>query len=229
MRRREIPAAGMKTQMYLTPADHGRALTLEEFTSARGQEGYWYEIIQGKLDVSPLPILPHDVVRDWLKRVLDRYAARHPDVINPVRGPACVFLPEDDEAVTAPEPHIACYRNFPVDLPIDEVDWRDFSPVLVVEVISKDTADKDLERNPDLYLQGPSIRKYWSTDTRESFGRPSMLVFWRRGARWTAVRAVPPGGEYTTPLLPEFRLVLTPRVCARPKRAPSKWFDRNAY
>ena len=41
----------MTTQLYLTPADHGRALTLEEFLSARAQEGYKYEIIHGRLDV----------------------------------------------------------------------------------------------------------------------------------------------------------------------------------
>src|SRR5262245_13886190 len=71
----------MTTQMYLTPADRGRALTREEFENAHAQEGYQYELIEGKLEVSPLPNLPHDRLRKWLGRLFDDCVARRPDVI----------------------------------------------------------------------------------------------------------------------------------------------------
>jgi Uma2 family endonuclease len=202
----------MKTQLYLTPADHGRELTLEEFLSARSQEGFWYEIIHGRLEVSPIPNLPHEVLRKWLERLLDRYAEVRPDIVNKVQAPARAFLPNPPEDVTAPEPDVACYQGFPVDRPLEELDWQDVSPVLVAEILSEDTADKDLVRNRRLYAQVPSIREYWILDPRPSAGQPTLLVYRRRGRRFVRVRTVQPGGEYTTPLLPDFRLVLTPHA-----------------
>jgi Uma2 family endonuclease len=200
----------MTTQLYLTPADQGRRLSLEEFESARGQEGYHYELVNGRLEVSPLPNFPHDRVRKWLEGLLDGYAEAQPEAINYVQSPARVFLPEADE-VTAPEPDVAAYHDFPLDLPDEEVGWRDVSPVLVAEVVSADTADKDLERNVRLYLQVPSIREYWILDPRSDARQPSLTARRRRGRRWQRAIHVAGGGSYTTPLLPGFTLVLDRR------------------
>ncbi len=63
----------MQTQLYLTPRDHGRRLTLEEFQSADSREGFRYELIEGKLEVSPIPNLPHDYLAGWLLRRLWAY------------------------------------------------------------------------------------------------------------------------------------------------------------
>src|SRR5689334_14090917 len=119
----------MAIQLYLTPADQGRALSLEELQSARGQEGYHYELIDGKLEVSPLPDLPHEDLRDWLRDQLKSYAQQHPEVINYVKAPARVFVP-GRRATTAPEPDAAAYRDFPLDLPLRQRRWQDFSPIL---------------------------------------------------------------------------------------------------
>jgi Uma2 family endonuclease len=199
----------VKTQLYLTPQDQGRPLTLEEFQSAQGQEGYHYELIHGKLEVSPLPNMPHQGLRKWLERLLDRYAEQHPEVFNHVEAPARVFVP-GESVVTAPEPDLAAYRGFPIDLPLEERDWRDYSPLLVVEILSRDTADKDLVRNLPLYLQVPSIREYWILDPRASADHPSLIVRRRCGRRWQRAVHVPAGGTYTTGLLPGFALLLDP-------------------
>jgi hypothetical protein len=53
----------MKTVLVLGPADHGRPMTREEFDAARDQEGYHSELIEGKAYVSPLPNLPHRLIR----------------------------------------------------------------------------------------------------------------------------------------------------------------------
>jgi Uma2 family endonuclease len=204
-----------KPRLYLTERDDGKRLSLEEFESAECKEGYRYEIIKGRLYVSPLPDLPHDNVFDWLRDLLKEYAKQHTDVINQVRGPARVFVPDVEEGVTAPEPDIVAYRDFPRGLTNEEenqLNWRDVSPVVVVEIISADTADKDLERNVDLYLQVPSVREYWIVDTRESHRRPSLLIYRRRGQRWQKPILIAPGGVYTTKLLPDFRLVLNRRA-----------------
>ena len=47
-------------------ADHGHPVTLEEFESAEFEEGYKYELIDGRLYVSPTPNLPEDFILAWL-------------------------------------------------------------------------------------------------------------------------------------------------------------------
>jgi Uma2 family endonuclease len=199
---------GMKTPLYLTPRDQGRALSLDEFQSASGEEGYHYELIDGKLEVSPLPKFSHDFIRKWLERCLDDYSDRRPEVIGHVQSPARVFVP-DRPGATTPEPDIAAYGDFPSDPSVDELDWQDFSPFIVAEILSEDTADKDLVRNLDLYLQVPSIREYWIIDPRANANRPHLTVYRRRGRRWQQSIEVAGGDTYTTRLLPDFQLALT--------------------
>lgn len=197
----------MVTQLYLTLRDRGRRLTLEEFESAASREGFHYELIDGKLEVSPLPNLPHDLIKDWLRNLLEAYARRHPELVRRVLSPARVFVP-GRRAATAPEPDVAAYQDFPVGLRVAEHRWEDLSPFLVAEVLSEDTADKDLVRNKALYLQVPSIREYWIIDPRNDADRPTLLVYRRRGARWQRPITVAGGGTYTTRLVPDFALVL---------------------
>jgi Uma2 family endonuclease len=206
---------GMTIQPYLTPKDQGRALSLAEFESANGQEGYHYELIDGKVEVSPLPQFPHDFVRKWLERCLDDYSDRHPEFVGHVQSPARVFVP-DRPAATTPEPDVAAYRDFPDDPTVEELDWRDYSPILVAEILSEDTVDKDLVRNLDLYLQVPSIREYWILDPRSDGNHPRLTVHRRRGQRWQQPIEIGGGEIYTTRLLPGFRLVL--RVSKRRHR-----------
>jgi Uma2 family endonuclease len=200
----------MPTLLYLTPRDQGRPLTLEEFEHACGQEGSHYELIDGRLEVSPSPNWPHEILRKWLERALDRYVERHPEIINYVQSPARVFVP-GRRRPTAPEPDLAAYRDLPLALPIDQINWQDHSPLLVAEILSVDTANKDLRRNLQLYLQVPSIREYWIIDPRINSDTPSLTVHRRRGRRWQNPIEIAAGETYTTRLLPEFSLVLNPR------------------
>jgi Uma2 family endonuclease len=200
-----------KKRLYLTAADHGRRLSLEEFESADAREGFRYELIHGRLDVSPAPNFPHEDLLDWLRDELKAYAREHAEAINKVVGPARVFVPDIEEGVTAPEPDLACYHDFPLHLPKGTVNWRDISPLLVVEVVSPDNADKDLTRNVPLYLRVPTIREYWIVDPRESYECPTLTVYRRRGTRWQKVIQIEAGGTYTTRLLPDFSLVLDRR------------------
>jgi Uma2 family endonuclease len=200
----------MATVLKIGPADHGRPMSLDEFMAVGAEEGYQYELIDGKLYVSPRPNAPQGLVEKWIYRKLDRYSDQHPEVINLVHHAARVFVP-DRPGVTNPEPDVAAYASFPLDLPWEDIEWQDVSPILVVEVLSLDDPDKDLVRNVELYRQVPSIKEYWVIDTRESVSRPTMQVYRRRGQRWQRVIEVRYGETYTTKVLPGFELVLDPR------------------
>ncbi len=201
----------MTTLLVLGPTDHGRPISREEFETARSREGYCYELIDGRVYVSPVPNLPHDFLVEWLYGLLYDYSRGRPDVINYLSAKARVYAPEREEA-TSPEPDLAAYRDFPRGTPIGERSWEDVSPILVGEVVSEDNAEKDLERNVELYLQVPSIREYWILDPRENPDRPTLRVYRRRGERWQRPIDVAPGETYSTRLLPGFVLRLDPHA-----------------
>jgi Uma2 family endonuclease len=192
----------------LGPEDHGREMSYQEFMEGDYQHGYRYEIIRGKLDVSPLPNAPEDFLEKWLLGKLFVYAQTHPQVIRYLTDKARVFVPSEEEP-TVPEPDIAAYKRVPRTRSVAEWRWEDMSPMLVVEVLSANDARKDLDRNVELYLLVPSIKEYWIVDGRADPERPILRVYRRHGDRWRnqTLRA---GATYTTRLLPGFSLTLDP-------------------
>lgn len=199
----------MTTVLKLGPADHGRPITSEECRTAEYASGYHYELIHGKLYVSPKANFPAGWVENWITFRLQLYRTAHPEVCNFVSHNARVFVLGDEEE-TVPEPDAAAYQEFPLDQDTDQIRWQDVSPILVVEVISADDPDKDLVRNVRLYRQVPSIREYWILDPRSSSALPSMIVYRRQGTRWRRFDYAA-GSTYTTRLLPDFELVLNTR------------------
>jgi Uma2 family endonuclease len=195
--------------LKLGPADHGRPLSLGDYEAADYEPGFKYEIIDGRLAVAPLPNLPENRLERWLGRKLDRYADRHPGVINFVTEKPRVFVP-GRVGSTVPEPDIACYHDFPTDADPDTVGWEDVSPVLVCEVLVDGDPDKDLVRNVDLYFEVPSVKEYWVLDGRAGTARPTLIQHRRYGRRWV-VREYPSGSTFATKLLPGFALPIDPR------------------
>jgi Uma2 family endonuclease len=191
----------------LGPLDHGRPMSFEQYMAADYQEGWRYELIDGRLYVSPWQNFPEDWVNTWLRSALQAYARANPRFINYVCGPGRLFVP-GFSGVTAPEPDILVYKNFRRPRRIRDVRWQDISPILVAEVLSADDPHKDLVRNVALYLQVPSIKEYWILDAREDADFPTLLVYRRRGRRWQEPITVGPNATYTTPLLPGFTLSL---------------------
>src|SRR4051812_39561094 len=109
----------MKTLLRIGPEDVGRRLTLEEFTSASYEEGYKYELIDGRLSVAPAPDAPEGVNEFWLLRKLIVYSVQHPEVINFPYNKARIFVPNRPK-LTAPEPDIAAYQDFPLDQDLNQ-------------------------------------------------------------------------------------------------------------
>jgi len=199
----------MSTVLKIGPEDHDRPMTLEELQSGDYEEGFHYEIIDGRLYVSPKANFPQFDLERWLFLTLTSYSLKHPEVINYTAFGARVFVP-DRPGITVPEPDFSAYRDFPRHLPSEEVRWEEVSPILVAEVLSADDPDKDLVRNVHLYFQVPSIKEYWILDNRVHPGQPTLQVRRRRGKRWVILDFAY-GETYTTRLLPGFELIIDPR------------------
>jgi Uma2 family endonuclease len=192
----------------LGPADHGRSISFADFLASDVEPGFRYEIIDGRVYVAADPNLPHGRLDMWMYKILDRYSSLRPDVINFVYYRAVVVVP-DRPAVTRPQPDVAAYHDFPLDLPIGEGRWDDVSPRLVVETLSRDSLDKDLVRNVELYWQVPSIREYWVVNGLHNPDEPSLRVYRRHGKRWRIID-VAFSETYTTKLLPGLELIVNP-------------------
>jgi Uma2 family endonuclease len=190
-------------------ADHRHPVSLDDFEAAEFEEGYKYELIDGRLYVSPQAEAPEGWLETWLYRKLWDYADESPAVINYVHNKARVFVPGRKRR-TVPEPDIAAYHGFPSDRPIGKMKWRDVSPILVVEVLYASDPHKDLVRNVELYLQVPSVAEYWIIDARYDPDEPMLIVHRRRGKKWV-VTEHEYGETYETKLLPGFSLVIDPR------------------
>jgi Uma2 family endonuclease len=199
----------MATVLKIGPADRGRPMSLEEFLTGDFEEGYRYELIDGKLSMHPNPNAPEGMVERWLALKLHGYTLDHPKVINCVYWKARVYIP-GRRGVTNPEPDVTAYRNFPWPHDLRKLRWQDLSPILVVEVLSADDPNKDLVRNVELYLQVPTIKEYWILDARRDPNRPSLRVYRRHGRQWRIIE-VGSGETYTTKLLPGLELILDTR------------------
>lgn len=192
-------------------ADHDIPLTLAEYEAADYEPGAKYELVRGRLAVSPSPNLSESLLEQWLFLIVEAYSRRRPDVINFVSYKARVFVPGGG-LTSAPEPDLAAYPDFPVDAVLNRaVRWQDLSPLLVGEVVSPDDPEKHYVRNVELYLDVPSVREYWILDGGDDPGRPTLTVYRRRGARWQKPIRHPSGDTYTTRLLPGFALLIDPR------------------
>ena len=201
------------TAVRFGPKSHGRLVTDEELEQAEYRLGYDYEVIFGRLYVSPAPNREHDVVEKHIYDQLARYRDDHPDVVGYVTDRARVFVP-GVEMTTAPEPDLAVYAE-------DLGDWRDSEPFIVGEVLRGPDINKDLFRNVELYLRVPTIREYWVFDIRDEPRRPKLLVYRRTRDDWD-VQEFPPDTIYETPLLPGLKLKISPPPRTVAKRKPTK-------
>jgi Uma2 family endonuclease len=197
----------MSTVLRIGPHDHGREMTYEEFLAGDYEEGYKYELIDGSLYVSPQANYPHDWVEEHVGTLLRAYKASRPDVVQRVSAKSRVFVP-GRRKTTCPEPDFAIYRHCPKGR---HVNWRDISPMIVVEIVSPSDPEKDYQRNVELYRQVPSILEYWLFDRCEDDDGPVMKLYRRDSGDqdWTTTD-FGPDAVYSTPLLPGFELPITP-------------------
>lgn len=194
-------------QLHLGHGDHGRELTYDEFMAGNYEEGYRYELIEGRLYVSPAANYPHEWLRKHINHLLNLYQGEQPEKIAGLFCASRVFIPGKTKT-TCPEPDFALYETCP---PGRHIKWEEISPLIVVEIVSPDNSDKDHVRNVELYQQVPSIREYWVFDRCGEDDGPTLRVYHRGTARqkWK-IADYGPRDTYSTALLPGFKLPVCP-------------------
>jgi Uma2 family endonuclease len=156
------------------PADHGRAMTLEEFRDADEEPGYRYELARGVLEVTEVPNDPHGQIVSNLYRVIARFDQAHPGVILRYGGAGefRLWLPG---MISGRNPDVAVVlRGAPKNLRGRRL------PALAVEVVSVGGETRDYETKRQEYLVF-GLAEYWIVDPQAR--RVTVLV--RDGDVWT--------------------------------------------
>jgi Uma2 family endonuclease len=192
----------------LTPADHGRLMSLDEFLSALPAEGWaCYELARGVVTVSDVPNLPHFWIVDHLMDVLRLYKAQPEKRIKGIGGSGeCRIIMESLNSGRHPD--IAVYLTSSPSGVTGRNVWRRWVPEIVVEVISDATRAADTTEKPEEYLQF-GVREYWLIDPRQNHLRQLT----RDSGRWVE-QTHDAEAVVTTPLLPGFSLCVAELLAA---------------
>lgn len=144
-------------------------MTVDEYLSADLPEGYRYELVEGVIQLAPVPGIPHDSVIERLNRLLVLYAEDRPDIVAHITQRSAVTLLDRQ---TAREPDFAVYG--PADMAEKAgKTWKDVTPLLVVEVVSPGQEERDYEAKRRDYWDA-GVREYWIADPTR--GTLSVLV-----------------------------------------------------
>ena len=157
----------------LGPKDHGRPMTIEEFFEADEEPGYLYELARGVLEVTRVPRDSHGQVVYNLYRVVVLYDQVHPETILRSGGSSefRLWLPE---MVSGRNADLAVVLR---GTPRNAEGHR--PPVLVAEVVSRSSVDRDHQAKRAEYL-AYGLLEYWIID----FLDRKMTLLSRLGDRW---------------------------------------------
>jgi Uma2 family endonuclease len=159
----------------ISPADHGRKMTLDEFLDAEETEGYRYELARGVLEVTRVPNDPHGLIVSWFYIALGQYVQTHPGLIYRIGGAGefQLLLPT---MLSGRNPDVA------VVLKGRSRNARESRyPALVVEVVSpgREAHKRDYVTKREEYL-AYGIDEYWIVDTIKK----QVMVLVRDGDAW---------------------------------------------
>jgi Uma2 family endonuclease len=177
------------------PGDNGTIMSPADFDRAEFEEGWRYELLNGVLVVTPIPLENETDPNEELGRLLRNYAAERP------QGTAL--------NATLPERTVKVNDN---RRRADRVIWaglgrrprRGERPTIIVEFVSRRSRDRrrDYVTKRDEYL-GIVVKEYWVIDR---FTRTMSVMTRARGKN--RVRVVKEEQVYKTDLLPGFELPL---------------------
>jgi Uma2 family endonuclease len=118
-------------------------------------DGNRYEVLDGELLVTPPPSAEHQEIVDWLAEKLFPFVAAHG--LGKLRFPRSVVVIEGSQL----EPDLMVRADAPRRA------WEDKPlPILVVEVLSRSTRQRDLQAKRDFYMK-QGILEYWAIDRAE--------------------------------------------------------------
>lgn len=180
------------TRTIIGPADHGRRMTLDEFSKAEFVEGWLYELSRGVVDVTEVPGINHGRIVYRISQMFGRYEVSHPGVINYRAGGAeCrIRLPtmQSDR-----HPDHAVYLS---EEPSEKGIWTRWVPDIAIEVVSRGSKKRDFVLKYEEYLQF-GVREYWILDPNTR----KLHVFTRSIDVWKETE-VAGNSIYRTHLLP---------------------------
>ena len=153
--------------------DNGRAMTMAEFLEAEEEPGYRYELARGVLEVTQVPGSPHGLVVCNLYRTVARYDQANPGVIFRYGGGSefRLWLPGMGSGRN-PDLGVVL-RGTPKDLDGERL------PVLVAEVVSRSSFDRDHRAKREEYL-AYGLLEYWIIDYLDR----KMTLLVRQGDTW---------------------------------------------
>ncbi len=189
------------TAVKISPADHGRRMSLADFEHAEVQEGRLYELGRGVIVVSDVPNPRHLAQVMAIRRQLFVFDVAHPNLIRAVlAGSECKVLLADLESERHPD--LAVYKTA---LPADDPDiWATWIPEVIIEVVSPGSEHRDYVEKREEYLRF-GCREYWIFNA----DRQEMLVLRRYGGRWVE-QVVRPPEVYRTRQLPGLEFACAP-------------------
>jgi Uma2 family endonuclease len=180
-------------------------MSLARFARADGVPGHLYELEHGVVVVMNVPNLPHARVVSHIRHALLSYAERSPGQVDLVAGGMDSVL-RLWEAASERHPDVTVYLSAP---PSDDPQpWDEWTPEIVIEVVSHESRVRDYSIKPAGYLAA-GVREYWIIDPL----RASATVHRRRGDRWKTQRYARTG-TIRTALLPGFVLRVTQLLAA---------------
>ncbi len=131
-----------------------RAWTLEELHRLP-DDGNKYELVFGKLFVTPAPSVTHEMIAARLSRILDPFVAAHG--LGMVFRPRAVMRHDGSEV----EPDLIVRKEGFGD---DDAAWDRLPlPILVVEIIAPTTRRRDNINKRQLYTEA-RVAEYWIVD-----------------------------------------------------------------
>lgn len=183
-----------RTFTTISPLDHGRRMSLDEFDLAEGQEGYLYELSRGVITVIHVPKPRHLAQVTAARRQFAAYDLAQSGRMHTIAGGGeCKILVAGLESERHPD--LAIYKTPPPD---DKDVWAMWIPELVLEIVSPGSEHRDYFEKRDEYLLF-GVQEYWILDAQ----RQEMLVLRRSRGKWTEA-VLRPGEVYRTRLLPGF-------------------------
>jgi Uma2 family endonuclease len=186
-----------RTATIITPADHGRRMSLAEFEHAEAQEGQLYELGKGEVIVVDVPNDPHGAQIDALREQLYGYRVSHRGIVQRIyTGAECKVVITGHESERHPD--LAIYKTPPPGRGHDV--WSIWIPEIVVEVVSPGSEHRDYIEKREEYLAF-GVQEYWISDA----ARQEITVLQRRAGLWIEHRLLP-GQTHRTHLLPDFEL-----------------------
>lgn len=188
------------------PKDHGKPMSLSNFDKAIAQEGYLYELGKGIIEVSDDPDPSHFLQLQELRDQLTLHRIQNPGLIHAITGSMdSKILIDSDQSERHPD--LSVYLSAP---PQTKDVWSTWIPAIVVEIVSRSSAERDYEIKPGEYLAF-GVDEYWIVDSFKQ--HMTANVRWRGQWKPTIVR---PSQKYTPLCLPGFKLDLK-RVLAAGK------------